>query len=59
MLKLIAWYLGLSLVVGIGGSIYDSTRQMAALAKHAYQSDQISYLKFTKVMTAPKSSKAL
>jgi len=54
MFKLIAAFLGISLTVGIGGSIYDMTRQAAVSAKHAYQFDQISYAKFTKAMTEAK-----
>lgn len=54
MFKIIAAFLGLSLTIGIGGSLYDMTRQTAVAAKHAYQFDQISYAKFTRAMTDAK-----
>ncbi len=54
MFKAISIFLGIGLTVGIGGSIYDTARQTALSAKHAYQFDQISYAKFTKAMTEAK-----
>lgn len=50
MTKLIGGALGLFIVIGFGGSIYDA----AISAKRAYQFDQISYAKFTKAMTGAK-----
>lgn len=47
MMKIIGGTLGLFIIVGFGGAIYDD----AVSAKHAYQFDQISYSKFTKAMT--------
>lgn len=54
MFNLIAVFLGLSLTIGIGGSIYDRMTRTAVSAKRAYQFDQISYSKFTKAMTDAK-----
>ena len=54
MHKLLTAYLIITLVTGVGGSIYDKTRQMALSAKRVYQHNQISYAEFTKSMTNAK-----
>lgn len=57
MIRFVFAILWLCLAIGIGDALVRMTLEMCRVAVHAHQHDQLSYSKFTRLLTAPVRSK--
>ena len=54
MFRFVYWIISVCLLLGLAGTLVDTTREMLGLAAHAHQHDQLSYAKFTRSLTGAR-----
>lgn len=57
MIRFVCAILWFCLAVGVGDALVRMTLEMCRAAIHAHQHDQLSYSKFTRLLTAPVQSR--